>query len=260
VITSGNKALKPETSKSYNFSGVWEPTFFKDTDFSKTVSLEVAYSRIKLDKAIQAQNGQSLLDRCAQTNDALACATITRSASGQVIGIANPLINIGGIKTRALDINFNWVSPEWDFGTFAAHWYTTRLLEFTEYVPASGGLVAIKREGTERGSPDQAFPKWKSTLMLDWDKAEFGGTLTGRYISKVQEAGDPNALERRLYVDAQLRWSPKFLDDGLAFAVGVNNLFDKDPPGCVTCSLNNYDPNAYDAPGRFLYFRVSYKQ
>ncbi|PZQ56441.1 MAG: TonB-dependent receptor, partial [Phenylobacterium zucineum] len=246
VLTSGNRNLKPETSESWSFSGVWEPKLLRDTGWSRNVSLEVAYSDIKLDGAIQAQNGQSLLDRCAQTGDAVACATITRTASGQISAISNPLINIGGIKTRALDINLVWTSPEWDFGQFGARWYTTRLLEFTEYVPAAGGLLAIEREGFERGSPDQAYPKTKSTLMLDWDKADFGATVTGRYISKVQEAGDANKLEARLYVDAQLRWAPSFLDDGLSFAVGVNNLFDKDPPGCVTCGLNNYDPNAYD--------------
>lgn len=259
VITSGNQNLKPETSKSWNFSGVWAPSWLKDQSWASGGSIEVAYSQIKLDDAIQAQNGQSLLDRCAQTADALSCATITRSASGQVIAIANPLINIGGIKTRSLDLNLVWTSPEWSFGQFGVHWYTSRLLEFTEYVPASSGLIPIEREGTERGSPDQAYPKWKSNLMLDWDKGDFGATVSGRYIDSVQEAGDPNKLESRLYADAQIRWAPSFLDDGLSFAVGVNNLFDKDPPGCVTCSLNNYDPNAYDAPGRFMYFRLSYR-
>ena len=133
-------------------------------------------------------------------------------------------------------------------------------MEFTEYVPSSAGLLAVEREGTERGSPDQAYPKTKSTLMLDWDKADFGATLTGRYTSKIQEAGDPNKLSARLYVDAQLRWSPSFLDEGLGLAIGVNNLLDKDPPGCVTCGLNNFDPNAYDAPGRLMYFRLSYRR
>jgi iron complex outermembrane receptor protein len=260
VITSGNRNLVPETSRSYNVSGVWQPKALRDTPWSSRVSLEVAYTDIRLKKAIQAQNGQSLLDRCAQTGDALSCATISRTSSGAISGIANPLINIGGIDTRALDINFEWVSPEWDVGQFAAHWYTTRLLEFTEFVPTSSGLAPIAREGTERGSPDQAYPKTKSTLMLDWDKADFGATLTGRYISKVQESGDPNKLEARLYVDAQLRWRPSFLDEDLGVAIGVNNLFDKDPPGCVTCGLNNYDPNAYDAPGRLFYLRLSYRQ
>jgi iron complex outermembrane receptor protein len=260
VITSGNRDLTPETSESWNLSAVYEPRWLRDTTWASGGSLEVAYSDIDLDNAIQAQNGQSLLDRCAETGDAVACATITRTASGQVAAIANPLINIGGVKVRTLDVNLVWRSPEWSMGTFGLNWYTTRLLEFTERVPAAGGLIPIEREGTERGSPDQAYPKTKSTLMLDWDGADLGATLTGRYISSVRETGADNKLNSRTYVDAQVRWTPRFIDDDLRVAVGVNNLFDKDPPGCISCGLNNYDPNAYDAPGRFFYLQLSYRR
>jgi iron complex outermembrane receptor protein len=260
VITSGNRALTPETSESWNFSAVYEPRWLREQSWASGGSIEVAYSDLELTDAIQAQNGQALLDRCAQTNDPLACATITRTASGQIAAIANPLINIGGVETRSVDVNVQWKSPEWAFGQLGMRWYTTRLLEFTEFVPTGAGLTPIEREGTERGSPDQAFPKLKSTMMVDWDKDAWGATVNGRYISAVQEAGDPNKLERRLYVDAQVRWSPSFLSDDMRIAVGVNNLFDKDPPGCVTCGLNNYDPNAYDAPGRFMYLQLSYRR
>jgi iron complex outermembrane recepter protein len=136
-----------------------------------------------------------------------------------------------------------------------------RLLEFTELQPTSTGLQPITREGTERGSPDQAFPRTKSNTMFDWDKGEFGATASVRYISAVQESGAANRLDSRTYLDAQVRWTPTFLaNGGLRIALGVNNLLDKDPPGCITCGLNNYDPNAYDAPGRFMYLRLSYKQ
>jgi iron complex outermembrane receptor protein len=260
VITSGNANLAPETSESWNVSGVWEPTFLHDATWASGGSIEVAYSNIKLDDAINALSAATVLQRCANTNDELSCATISRTASGAISGIANPLINIGGIRTEALDINVNWTSPEWSFGRFAAHWYSTRLLKFTELLPTSTGLAPTKRLGTERGSPDQAYAKWKSNFILDWDHADFGATGTVRYLSSVQEADDPNKLNSRTYFDAQLRWSPTSYVEGLKVAVGVNNLFDKDPPGCVTCSLNNYDPNAYDAPGRFFYLQLSYRQ
>jgi len=42
-------------------------------------------------------------------------------------------------------VNVDWRSPEWSFGRLGAHWYTTRLLEFSEYVPTSSGLAKIKR-------------------------------------------------------------------------------------------------------------------
>ena len=260
VITSGNKTLKPETSENLNASVVWQPNWLKDTGWASGGSVEVAYSQIKLDNAIQALSGQTVLDRCANTGDALSCATVTRTASGVISAINNPLINIGGIKTRALDVNLLWSAPESGLGHFAVTSNTTFLLEFTEKQPTSTGFANVKREGTERGSPDQAYPKVKSNLYLDWDLGQWGATGAVRYISAVNETGAVNRLGARAYADAQLRWKPEFWDNQFAVAVGVNNLFDKDPPACLSCSLNGYDPNAYDTPGRFFYLRLSYRQ
>ena len=113
---------------------------------------------------------------------------------------------------------------------------------------------------TERGSPDQAYPKTKSNFFVDWNWNEWGASGAIRYVSSVNEVNVTNKLSERAYVDAQVRWTPHLWDDAFQVALGVNNLFDKDPPGCISCSLNNYDPNIYDAPGRLLYLRLSYKQ
>jgi iron complex outermembrane receptor protein len=259
VITSGNRNLTPETSESVNLGFVFDPSYLKDQSWTNGMTFEVNYADIELDAAIQAQNGQALLTRCATANDPLACATITRTASGQVVNIANPLINIGGIETKAVDFTVTWRSPDWSIGQFALRSSTSHLLEFTEIIPTGAGLVGIAREGTERGSPDQAYPEWKSTLALDWDRNSVGATGTLRYISSVDEPGAGNALDSITYFDAQFRWSPSMFGDGWMFTLGVNNIFDEDPPGCFTCGLNNYDPTTYDAPGRFGYLRLSIK-
>ena len=119
--------------------------------------------------------------------------------------------------------------------------------------PATNGFTIIDREGTEQGSPDQAFPKWKSTGIIDWTLHEFGASVTGRYISGVDE-DNGNHLNSRFYTDFQLRWN---LSDGFGFALGVNNLFNVDPPGCISCGLNNMDPTTYDVPGTFFYARAT---
>ena len=46
--------------------------------------------------------------------------------------------------------------------------------------------------------------------------------------------------------------------DGFGFAIGVNNLFNVDPPACISCGLNNMDPTTYDVPGTFFYARATY--
>ncbi len=128
-------------------------------------------------------------------------------------------------------------------------------------MPTSAGAIAIAREGTERGSPDQAYPEVKSTLSVDWDWRTWGATLTARYISSVEEpAGVGNTLDAVTYLDMQARWTPERFSDRVTLAVGVNNLTDEDPPGCFSCGLNNFDPTTYDPPGSLGYVRFAYRQ
>ena len=140
----------------------------------------------------------------------------------------------------------------------ASIWTNTFLFNYHVTVPATVGVTVIDREGTEQGSPDQAFPKFKSTGIIDWTLGQFGASLTGRYISGVEE-GNGNELGSRFYTDVQLRWNPDWLGEGLGFAIGANNLFNVDPPPCFTCGLNNMDPTTYDVPGTFFYGRITFR-
>ncbi len=255
VLTGGNQDLDPESSESWVVGAVYSPSFIP------RLSLEANYYDIVVDGAIQAIGATTLLGRCAIANDALSCAAINRTASGQITQINGILQNIASIETDGLDVVLNYRTPATDMGTFGLYWANTFLFNYTVIVPATAGVTEIEREGTEQGSPDQAFPKFKSTATLDWSLAQFGASLTGRYISGVTESTDPNEnkMGSRLYVDVQLRWEPNWVGEGLGFAVGVNNLFDSDPPDCFTCGLNNFDPTTYDVPGMFGYVRATLK-
>ncbi|MEA3009916.1 MAG: iron complex outerrane recepter protein [Sphingomonadales bacterium] len=252
VITGGNLALGPETSENWGAGAVWSPSFIP------RLSLEANYFNIKVDGAIQAIDAEVLLGRCTQNADALSCAAITRSASGAVTQIRGLLQNIAGIRTDGLDVTLNYRTGETGLGRFGLYWTNTFLFNYRIAVPATDGVTVIGLEGTERGSPDQAFPKWKSTAVLDWAmKDGFGASLTGRYIKGVDEANG-NHLDSRLYADLQLRWEPENWN-GFGFALGANNLFNSDPPPCISCGLNNLDPTTYDVPGTFFYAKVSFK-
>jgi iron complex outermembrane receptor protein len=254
VITGGNADLGPETSESWVFGAVWSPKFLP------RLSLEANYFDIRVDGAVQAIDAETLLGRCAENGDALSCAAISRSASGAVTEIRGLLQNIAGIETDGLDVTLNYRTPDTGLGRFGLFWTNTFLFNYHVTVPATDGVTLIEREGTEQGSPDQAFPKWKSTAVLDWSQrgdGGFGASITGRYIAGVDEANG-NRMGSRLYTDLQLRWEPGFWK-GFGLAIGANNLFNVDPPACFTCGLNNMDPTTYDVPGTFFYARVSLK-
>ncbi|MBC7986511.1 MAG: TonB-dependent receptor [Sphingomonadaceae bacterium] len=250
VVTGGNESLAPESSESWGAGVVWRPSFLP------RLSLEANYFNIQVDGAIAAIDAETLLGRCATAGDPLSCDAIDRSATGQVTQIRGVLQNIAGIETDGVDLILNYRGPETGAGAFGLYWSSTFLFNYTVTVPATVGVTVIEREGTEQGSPDQAFPEFKSTAILDWSLGEVGASLTGRYIAGVDEANG-NRMDDRLYTDVQLRWNPDWLDEGLGFAIGANNLFDVDPPPCFTCGLNNMDPTTYDVPGTFFYARVT---
>lgn len=252
VITGGNENLKPETSKSWVIGGVYSPSFIP------RFSIEVNWYKISIDDAIQAFPAQTTVTNCVYENDPTACARITRSPAGNIVGIASQLENIAGIRTKGIDLNVAYKSPVTSAGTFGLTWNNTFLRNFDLILPVFGGTQTVSREGTEVGSPSQAYPKWKSIGVLDWDITSFGATITGRYIKNVEESTGHD-LGSKFYTDLQLRWQSPDFADHFGFALGVNNLFNTKAPACFTCDVNGFDPTTYDTPGRYLYARATVK-
>ncbi|QXQ08590.1 TonB-dependent receptor [Sphingosinicellaceae bacterium] len=260
VITQGNSNLKAEKSRSLLFGGVYAPAWARNSGFASNFSVEANYYDIKVKNAIGAVDANLTLDNCALRGDAASCALIVRTASGFVNSINGTLQNLDSIRTQGVDLTLNYRTPSTPIGMFGLSANGTWL---TKYIlTASNGFIVIDRKGTERGSPDQAFPKFKGNATVDWTLGDIAASFTGRYVDGVTELdanGDPNRLKHRFYGDAQITYAPSFMERRLAFTVGVNNVFNTNPPACFSCSLNNYDPTTYDVPGQFGYLRVSYK-
>jgi len=220
---------------------------------------EINYYDIKVTNAIAAIDPQVTLNNCALLGDAASCALTVRTSNGFVNEIDGTLDNLDSIRTKGLDITANYRTPATSAGRFGVTVNATHLFKYV--LTASNGFVVLDRKGTERGSPDQAFPEWKGNATLDWSLSDFAASFTGRYIDSVIETSGTNVghkMGSRFYSDFQFIWTPSMLEQRFAFTLGVNNLFDKDPPACWSCSGANYDPGTYDAPGRFGYARISY--
>jgi len=253
VITGGNEELDAETSKSWVIGGVYSPSFIP------RLSIEVNWYKIKIDDAIQAIPAQLTVTNCVYNNDPLACARIERSVAGDITSIDSQLENIAGIRTKGFDANLAYRTDETGFGRFGFTWNNTFLRNYDILIPTADGVQVTSREGTEVGSPSQAFPKWKSVGIIDWDLKNFGASLTGRYIKSVRETNADNKIKSMFYTDLQLRWNSPDFADNFGFALGVNNLFDVKAPACFGCDVNGFDPTTYDVPGRYLYARASVK-
>ena len=251
VSVGGNENLEPETSKSWVIGGVWSPQFLRG------FSAELNWYSIKIDGAIQTVDAEVTVNNCMVDNDPLSCALVTR-VNGILTQVSGVLVNIAGVETKGIDLNLAWRGIDTGIGKLGFTWNNTFLRNFDVIVPITGGTQVISREGTEQGSPSQGFPKWKSIGVIDWDGTSFGASLTGRYISELDE-DDGNTMSSKFYTDLQLRWNAPSFAENFDFAIGVNNMFKTKAPGCFTCDINNFDPTMYDVPGRYFYARAHVK-
>jgi iron complex outermembrane recepter protein len=274
VVTGGNQALVPETSDGYTAGLVYSPRWAQGTSWSEYLNFELTWYRITLDQTILARDAQVQLDGCVQTLDPVLCGGIGRTGGGTINRFNNQLINIGGTETKGYDLNIRFTLPETPVGRFGFYWATSRLDTFVDIIQTATGFQDVVREGSERGDPSQAYPRWKSTLTTDWSLRDFSAAATVRYTSAVTEACrglvglnlcsdyrtpdnlSTNKMSATTYVDLQGTWSPAAFDNAWAFTLGVNNVFDQDPPNCYSCALNSFDPTTYDVPGIFWYARV----
>lgn len=218
------------------------------------------------------------------TLDPAFCGCITRAAGGTIAGFNNRLTNIGGIETNGYDFVLTYRSPDTGMGRFGLQWQTTYVDEYIERIldPTSpSGFSDVALDGLEQN--DSAIPQIKSNASVSWNLGNWGAAYTARYIKDVEEScsdfldggansltnlglcSDPNMANNALsmnrlgstvYHDVQMTFGPPQVQN-LQVTLGILNLTDKDPPICLSCSLNGYDPS-YDIPGRFGYIRASF--
>ncbi|MBB5208898.1 TonB-dependent receptor plug domain-containing protein [Chiayiivirga flava] len=283
VTTGGNPNLEPEEADSTTLGFVFSPAFASDTSWSERLDFEFTYYRHEIDGAVQAIDAQTQLDLCTSAGPGSPfCEGITRASTGGINSFNNRLQNFGSIETDGYDFDIVWTLPSSDMGSFRINWQNT----FVEEYDAVDALGTRQPNGVGVEVNNSSIPEWSSNLGLDWAYGDFSARWTLRHTSDLTEdcgdaasfpvcsdsfvAGqDPdtgddiiagtNHLGSTTYHDLQLGWKAPWFQ-GTQFTLGVNNVFSKDPPICLSCSLNGYDASAYDLPaGRFAYVRAEMK-
>jgi len=269
VTTGGNNQLNPEFSDSFSTGFIWSPSILENSSIAQRVDVEVTYYRHEIEGAIQAIDAQTQLDLCVQTLDPLFCNGITRASTGGINGFNNRLTNLGVIKTDGWDVDLFWTFPESRIGQLKAAWRNTFVGDYRAV--GAAGQVQPRRPGVE--VVDSAIPDWTSVFTADWALGGWSASWTLRHISELREncgnavsfpicsnpATGTNVLPATTYSDVQLGYRFETMGN-LRLTFGANNLFDRDPPICLSCSLNGYDASTYDIPGgRFFYLRAEVK-
>lgn len=270
-LNLSNPNIKQETARTYTLGAVINPASIHAL---RNLTVTVDYYNIKLDNAIATTSRDFILQQCYQNNDPNFCALISRRtvgsgpySAGSIQQVNSQLINSGGAFTEGIDTTFTYRQnlADWGIADGSASLsvaYTHLIKQYS--IPLDG--AAADRSDGEINNPKDRFQ-----VSLTGDVGNFGFTMNGQYIGasylddqyrKLFVLADGSLPDKNLfrigakfYTDLQVRWkvATKF-----EFYVGVNNLFDTQPPPVITGltgSVTGTETAAatYDPIGRRFY-------
>ena len=273
----GNANLKPTTSKSVNAGVVWTPENIKG------LSLMIDYYKIERDDII-IQDPQLMIEAFhngggltgpitgpfVKNNSAPFASQIIIDTDGTGgTGIPGYIIRINDVQTRNIaqlsaksidvELGYEWETANW--GKVRHRLNATRVLEY-EIEKLPGLIPTSVFDGNY--TPNDAIgpetvPHFRGFLSTTWDFKGLSTDLKVNHIGSYNE--DPtggtdytSSIKAWTTFDLQVSYTVK--RTGTRITVGVENLFDKDPPRAFSSFADNYDRGSHNILGRLVHVGI----
>lgn len=267
AVTGGNRELQPEVATTRTIGVVLEPRFLPG--FNATVD----WWDIKLRDAISYVDGDTIVQTCVETADPIFCDRIHRDPKGSLWlspqgFVDTRYLNIGSYKVRGVDVGANYRRKLGRFGSTTAEFLGSYL---DKWITDNGGLsTPFDCAGRYNIACYAPTPRWRHKARLTLDsRAGVSVSVNWRYTGKLLFKNFPgleaSPLTARLPARSFFDLTALFhVEHNFVLRLGVNNIFDKEPPLVVSgsgacgagCNGNTY-PQWYDPLGRFIFAGVT---
>jgi iron complex outermembrane receptor protein len=247
--SGGNTELQPETSETYNVGIVVAP--FENFDFT------VDYWSLTVENIIGSLSTQEILNNEADLSHLV--VRVGGALSSIDSYVLSNLQNLSEESAKGVSISANY-SIDSSVGEFGIGIQADTQLEHMRQSSKIQPLCDQIGETSE--------PKWKTNVNFDWQQDNMKAALNVRYVGETTDhpggrvngscdfKRDDRPVDSYTQVDLQGTY---FLDNNSNITLGLQNIFDKNPPLSTEASGNWpwYDQGLYSNMGRYAY--VSYK-
>lgn len=265
----GNPDLDAEKGKSWTFGVTVSPDgvpVLEDFDFN------IDYFDIEIEDAIVSTGRQYILDQC-YGGDASLCSFVTRrqaaegpNSAGSLEYIDSAVTNSGGFVTSGIDYVITYSK---DFEDYGLAGQLNGRLAYTHVI--SGYEIPLPGAERDNFNGEINSPQDKFYLSLGYAIGDFNiawnttyigeAFLDDGFLSGYDLAPESVGVGSVTYHDLNIAYQPF---DMAEFYVGINNLFDQDPPPIISGlpgSSTGVETAAstYDPIGRRYYAGVRLK-
>lgn len=271
ILSGGNPELAEETSDSYTYGVVFQPSF------APGLSLSVDYYNITVNDVITSPTAQQIADACYDASDLdnQFCGLFERAGAGggpageqqfRIIegSMQQTLLNYASLKVRGIDSEIGYRTSLGADSSIGARLIWTHQFENSEFLDPTDPAYGDRLLG------ELGFPKDALNFDLDFQTGPFFVNYQARYLGKMTFGAyeDTHSFQGRppenadyasveyypdvVYMDARFGVE---VGEGSTFYFGVDNLTDRMPPLYAT-GIGDYS-SIYDNIGRFFYAGMS---
>jgi len=260
-FSGGNPNLKPETSEQWSLGFVWQPV--------RQFSFGVDWWQVKLDDIIAVPSAQEVVTGF-RNGDATYANSVRLDAEGNIETLDTFTVNSGKAKVEGYDINANY-RDSFPWGEVGLSFQGTYVDKYDQTSPGGVTFHKVATIVDENGDAvigatdtGGVVLRWKHVLQASYGYRDWAFTLTQNYYSGYETArrqidGERNFIGGQSIFDLNIAYTGI---KNLRLAIGVKNLFDKDPPIYVPVANQfqaGYDVSLYDPRARFVYGSINYK-
>lgn len=240
--TAGNQDLIPEESENYSFGIVLTPldgliitADWWEIETIDTVGVFTDENESRLDAVLRAQGSSN--------PNVIRAAPDADNPLGEILQITRSFENLNTRTVEGLDLSVNY-DFDTSIGNFGVKLNGARMLTFDQEAGGSAALlVAAGADPTVLGASvgtqieGEFVPELRASAALNWNSNgdQWGAGAFVSYISEVFEPNVTSASDEQMEVDSLTTVNVfgvhrGLLGEGSSIRLGINNLFDEDPP------------------------------
>ena len=254
----GNPKLQAEATNTFTAGMTLTPRFLPN------FFLTADYYSVKVKNAVAAVDQQVSVDQCFLTGAPEFCNSVTRNSNGFITQVDALNVNaasylVSGIDVQAgYSVRTHWLAKDekWTLGVFYNHKFKQ------EQTPFLGGAVVNELGTADTYAGNQLGTGFKDqfTLSANYQGGPVAVAYKLRWMGPVSASSGSYHIPAYSYHDIQVKFTAGERRQ-LEFYLGVNNVFDKQPPfiaaGNSQWPGTNTVADTYDLFGRMLYAGVT---
>jgi iron complex outermembrane receptor protein len=179
---------------------------------------------------------------------------VGHESSDLIAFLDTPLVNLGRIESRGVDLSLSWHGEPMPAGAFSVSFNGSYIAHHRRELDRAG----VYQETAGRYADDQALPRWQHAWQAGWSQGPWSVTLAQRWIAGYRDARGGRRVGSYGLLDLGLAWEP---DARTTIELGLHNLLDREPPftNQRDTPQANHDPRLTDPQGRTLGIRVRHR-